>query len=30
MHAAVAIAAELSGKSIDQWATEILDKAAHI
>ena len=30
IHAAVAIAAELSGKSIDQWATEALDKAAHV
>ncbi|WP_459864993.1 type II toxin-antitoxin system HicB family antitoxin [Endothiovibrio diazotrophicus] len=28
-HAAVATAAELNGKSINQWATDILDKAAH-
>ena len=30
VHAAVATAAELHGKSINQWASEVLDKAAHI
>ncbi len=29
IHAAVALAAEVSGKSIDQWATEKLADAAH-
>lgn len=29
IHAAVASAAEATGKSINQWATEILDQAAH-
>ena len=29
VHAAVAIAAEVSGKSINQWAADMLDKAAH-
>nr|VFK57634.1 MAG: Predicted nuclease of the RNAse H fold, HicB family [Candidatus Kentron sp. TUN]VFK58396.1 MAG: Predicted nuclease of the RNAse H fold, HicB family [Candidatus Kentron sp. TUN]VFK65981.1 MAG: Predicted nuclease of the RNAse H fold, HicB family [Candidatus Kentron sp. TUN] len=28
-HAAVALAANVSGKSIDQWAVETLSKAAH-
>ncbi|MEE8056780.1 MAG: toxin-antitoxin system HicB family antitoxin [Pseudomonadales bacterium] len=26
IHAAVATAAELSGKSIDQWASEVLNR----
>ena len=30
IHAAVATAAEVHGKSINQWASEVLDKAAHI
>jgi predicted HicB family RNase H-like nuclease len=29
VHAASAIAAEASGKSLNQWATEVLDRAAH-
>jgi len=29
VHAAVAAAAEISGKSINQWATTVLDKASH-
>lgn len=29
VHAAVAAAAEASGKSINQWATAVLDKASH-
>ena len=29
LHAAVATAAEVNGKSINQWATEILSKASH-
>jgi predicted HicB family RNase H-like nuclease len=29
VHAAVATAAEVHGKSINQWASEVLDKAAH-
>ncbi|MFK5926957.1 MAG: type II toxin-antitoxin system HicB family antitoxin [Desulfuromusa sp.] len=29
VHAAVASAAETSGKSINQWATTVLDKASH-
>lgn len=29
IHASVAIAAELSGKSINQWAIEIFDREAH-
>jgi predicted HicB family RNase H-like nuclease len=29
VHAAVAVAAEVSGKSINQWAAEALAKAAH-
>ncbi|MCD6294138.1 MAG: type II toxin-antitoxin system HicB family antitoxin [Deltaproteobacteria bacterium] len=29
VHAAVAIAAETSGKSINQWALETFEKAAH-
>ncbi|MCD6225255.1 MAG: type II toxin-antitoxin system HicB family antitoxin [Deltaproteobacteria bacterium] len=29
IHAAVATAAKVRGKSINQWASEILDKAAH-
>ena len=29
LHAAVATAAEISGKSINQWAAEALSKAAH-
>ncbi len=29
VHAAAAIAAEASGKSLNQWATEVLDQAAH-
>jgi len=30
IHAAVAIAAKVHGKSINQWASEVLDKAAHL
>lgn len=30
VHAAVATAAEVHGKSINQWASEALEKAAHI
>ena len=30
VHAAVATAAEVHGKSINQWASEVLGKAAHI
>jgi predicted HicB family RNase H-like nuclease len=30
IHAAVASAAEASGKSINQWAAGVLDKASHI
>jgi predicted HicB family RNase H-like nuclease len=29
VHAAVTIAAKASGKSLNQWATEVLDNAAH-
>lgn len=29
VHAAVATAAEASGKSINQWATKVLDNATH-
>ena len=29
IHAAVAQAAEVSGKSINQWAADMLDQAAH-
>jgi predicted HicB family RNase H-like nuclease len=29
VHAAVAQAAEVSGKSINQWAADMLDQAAH-
>jgi len=29
IHAAVASSAEASGKSINQWATNVLDKASH-
>lgn len=29
VHAAIAVAAEVSGKSINQWATEAFIKAAH-
>ena len=29
-HAAVAIISQIHGKSINQWAGEVLDKAAHI
>ena len=29
VHAAVAQAAEVSGKSINQWAADLLDQAAH-
>jgi predicted HicB family RNase H-like nuclease len=29
IHAAVATAAELSGKSINQWAVDTFEKAAH-
>ena len=29
VHAAVAVAAEISGKSINQWATEAFTKAVH-
>jgi predicted HicB family RNase H-like nuclease len=30
VHAAVATVAEVQGKSINQWASEVLGKAAHI
>ena len=30
VHAAVAAAAQVHGKSINQWVSEVLDKAAHI
>jgi len=30
VHAAVATAAQVNGKSVNQWATEVLDQAAHI
>ena len=30
VHAAVATAAQIRGKSINQWASEILDQASHI
>lgn len=30
IHAAVATASQVQGKSINQWAAEALDKAAHI
>jgi len=30
IHAAVATAAELSGKSINQWATEALNREANL
>lgn len=30
IHAAVAASAEAAGKSLNQWAAEILNKAAHI
>ena len=30
IHAAVATAAQINGKSINQWASEVLDQAAHI
>ncbi|MCU7937648.1 MAG: type II toxin-antitoxin system HicB family antitoxin [Candidatus Thiodiazotropha sp. (ex Dulcina madagascariensis)] len=30
IHAAVATASRVQGKSINQWAAEVLDKAAHI
>ena len=29
VHAAIATAAEISGKSLNKWATEVLDQAAH-
>jgi predicted HicB family RNase H-like nuclease len=29
VHAAAAIAAQASGKSLNQWAEEIIDRAAH-
>ena len=29
IHAAIASAAEVSGKSINQWAASVLDKASH-
>jgi len=29
VHAAVSIAAQAAGKSINQWADEVLDLAAH-
>ncbi|HOY66827.1 MAG TPA: type II toxin-antitoxin system HicB family antitoxin [Candidatus Ozemobacteraceae bacterium] len=29
VHAAVSLAAKTSGKSLNQWATEVLDEAAH-
>lgn len=28
-HAAAAMAAEANGKSLNQWATEVIDKAVH-
>lgn len=30
IHAAVATASQVQGKSINQWVAEVLDKAAHI
>ena len=30
IHAAVATAAQVRGKSINQWASEVLDQASHI
>ncbi len=30
IHAAVATASQIEGKSINQWAAEVLDEAAHI
>lgn len=30
IHAAVATASQVRGKSINQWAAEVLDKAAHV
>ncbi|HIJ36066.1 MAG TPA: type II toxin-antitoxin system HicB family antitoxin [Deltaproteobacteria bacterium] len=30
IHAAVATAAQVQGKSINQWASEVLEKAAHL
>jgi predicted HicB family RNase H-like nuclease len=30
IHAAVASAAQVQGKSINQWASEVLDKAADL
>jgi len=30
IHAAVAVAAEVQGKSINQWAAQALDKEAHV
>ena len=30
IHAAVATASQVQGKSINQWAAEVLDRAAHI
>ena len=30
IHAAVATAAQIHGKSINQWASEVLDQASHI
>ncbi|MES9855252.1 MAG: type II toxin-antitoxin system HicB family antitoxin [Sedimenticola sp.] len=30
IHAAVATASQVQGKSINQWAADVLDKAAHI
>lgn len=30
IHAAVALAAQVHGKSINQWASDVLGKAAHI
>ena len=30
IHAAVATASQVKGKSINQWAAEVLDKAAHL
>lgn len=30
IHAAVATAAKVHGKSINQWASEVLDKATHL
>lgn len=29
IHAAAAMAAEANGKSLNQWATEVIDKAVH-